>query len=74
MRIYVKVMPHSGRNEIRQIAKNDYKAWVTAPPEKGKANQALISLLADFFQVAKSQIKITGGKTASRKIIDVLGK
>ncbi len=72
MRIYLKVIPKSSQNKIEQIAENEYKAWVTVVPEKGKANQAVIKLLAKYFKVAKSQIEIVGGKTVRTKIIDIM--
>ena len=49
-----------------------YKAWVTVAPEKGKANQEVIKLLAKYFQVAKSKVKIISGKTAKIKLIEIL--
>jgi uncharacterized protein len=44
---------------------------VTAAPEKGKANEALIKLLASHFDVPKCAVNIIGGKTARTKIIDI---
>jgi uncharacterized protein (TIGR00251 family) len=65
------VTPRAGRNEVIKISEGEYKAKVTAPPEKGKANEAVIDLLADFFGVPKSLINIIGGKSAKIKIIDI---
>lgn len=73
MRIYVKVIPRSSRNKIELLSEGDYKVWLTAPPVDGKANQALIELLAVHFQVAKSQIEIVGGKTCRKKMVDIIG-
>jgi len=44
---------------------------VTAPPEKGKANEAVIKILADYFSVPKSSVNIVGGKSTRTKIIDI---
>ena len=71
MRIYVKVIAKSSRNKIEKIGNDDYKVWTTALPIKGQANEEVVKLLADFFSVSKYQIKISGGKTTSRKIIDI---
>ena len=71
MRIYARVTPRAGKNEITKISDAEYKVKVAAPPEKGKANEAVINLLADYFNVPKSLIKIIGGKTARTKIIDI---
>lgn len=42
------------------------------PAVDGKANKAVIALLADYFEVSKSQVKITGGLTSRNKIIEIL--
>ncbi|MDI6777683.1 MAG: DUF167 domain-containing protein [Patescibacteria group bacterium] len=71
MRIYVKVTPRAGKNEVVKISDAEYKVKVTAPPEKGKANEQVIQLLADYFKVPKSLVNIAGGKSARTKIIDI---
>jgi uncharacterized protein YggU (UPF0235/DUF167 family) len=40
-------------------------------PEKGRANEAVIKLLAKYFKVSKNKIEIVGGKTARTKIVDI---
>lgn len=71
MRIYVKVSPRSSKNEVIQISEGEYRVKLTAAPVDGEANQMLIKVLADYFDVSKSEIVIVGGKTAKIKIIDV---
>jgi hypothetical protein len=73
MRIYIKVIPRSSRNLVEKINEGEYRVHLTAPPVDGKANEALIKLLAEHFSVAKSAIEIVGGKSSSRKMVDVLG-
>ncbi len=70
-RIYVKVSPKSSRNEVVQVSDGEYKVKLTAAPVDGKANEALIAILAKHFKVAKICIKIVGGKTAKTKIVDI---
>jgi uncharacterized protein (TIGR00251 family) len=74
MRIYVKVTPRAGKNEVVKISEGEYRVKVTAPPEKGKANEAVIKSLADYFRVPKSFISIIGGKSTRVKIIDIHAK
>ena len=71
MRIYVKVTPRAGRNEVIKISEGEYKVKVVDPPEKGKANERLIGLLAYHFAVPKSSVRIIAGKSARIKIIDI---
>jgi uncharacterized protein len=71
MRIYVKVSPRSSKNEVIKISEGEYKVKLTAPPVDGQANDMLVRILAGYFIVAKSCIKIIGGKSAKTKIIDI---
>ena len=71
MRIYIKVTPRASKNEVTKISEGEYKVKLTAAPVDGKANEALIAILAKHFKVAKICIKIVGGKTAKTKIVDI---
>jgi hypothetical protein len=71
MRIYLKVIARSSQRKIEKVSEGDYKVWVRSIPEKGKANQEIVDVLADYFRVSPNAIKIIGGKTSSRKIIDI---
>jgi uncharacterized protein len=71
MRIYAKVIPRGGKNEVVKISEEEYVIRVTAAPEKGKANKAVIEALAAHFGVPKSSVNIVGGKSSKTKIIDI---
>ena len=71
MRIYVRVTPRAGKNEVLKISEGEYKVKVTAVPEKGKANDAMIALLAGFFDVPKSSVSIIGGKSTRVKLVEI---
>ncbi len=43
MRIYVKVIPRSSKNEVTKIAEGEYKVKLTDPPVDNKANEMLIN-------------------------------
>lgn len=72
MRIYVQASPRSSKNEVMKISEGEYKVKLTAAPVGGKANDALIDILAKHFHVSKSSINIVGGKTAKKKMVDIL--
>jgi len=72
MRIYIKVIPKSSQRKVEKMDDGTYKVLVTVVPEKGKANQEVIKLLAKYFQVSKSQITILSGKTAKVKLVEIL--
>lgn len=71
MRIYVRVSPRSSKKEIVRISEGEYKVKLTAAPVEGEANKMLVEMLADYFKISKSQIKIVGGKSFKTKIVDI---
>ncbi|MFA7654440.1 MAG: DUF167 domain-containing protein [Candidatus Magasanikbacteria bacterium] len=71
MKIIIKVIPRSSKNELKQLADGSYKAKLTAPPVDGKANEALIEILAEYFNIPKSKIKIARGLTSKNKTVKI---
>ncbi len=63
--VSVRVTPRARRNEVGGVANGMLQVRTTAPPADGKANQAVIKLLAEFIGVAPSRITLLRG-TASR--------
>lgn len=70
--IYVRLTPKASRNRIGDIGEDGVlRVYVTAVPEKGKANKALIELLAKALKVPKTQIELVRGETDTRKTLRV---
>ncbi len=63
----VKVTAGARKSEIRGVQNGALKVAVTAVAEKGKANKAVIQLLAKWLDVPKSSIQISAGSTSSHK-------
>ncbi len=51
-----------------------FKVPVPAPPEKDKANAAMVKLLAKAWRLPKTSMAITAGATARRKTLVVRGE
>lgn len=51
-----------------------FKIQVTAPPEDGKANAAVVKLVAKKLGVAKSRVSVAVGATSRRKVLHVEGE
>ncbi len=71
MQIIVHLKPNSSQNKIEPLAHNQYNVWVKEEPVEGEANEALIKLLADHFDVAKSLIKIIHGFSSKTKTLEI---
>ncbi len=72
MKIQVQVKPNSKSEEVSQEGDN-FIVKVKEPPEKGRANQAVVRLLAKHFGVPQSQLKILSGFKSRSKVISVEG-
>ena len=78
IRLAIRLTPNGGRDAIDGIEPDGeggmlLKARVTAVPEKGKANKALIVLVAKSLSVAKSSISLASGDTSRKKILRIEG-
>ncbi|APO76654.1 hypothetical protein AM571_CH03872 [Rhizobium etli 8C-3] len=78
VRLAVRLTPHGGRDAIDGIetdaaGKCHLKIRVSAIPEKGKANQALIALLSQALGIPKSSIQLMSGDTSRKKVLRIDG-
>ena len=78
MRISVKVKPASRQENIEKIGppkgeagEEQYQISVKEPPAQGRANKAVIKLLAEYFQVSPSRVSIVSGHTSRTKIVEI---
>ena len=72
MNINIKVIPGARKSFLKQEA-GIYKVYLTAPAVEGKANQALVVFLADYFGVKKNQIEIIKGLKTRNKTVNISG-
>ena len=72
MKIFVKVKPSAKEPRIEKIDDTHYRVAVKEPPVNGWANAAVISSLATFFKVPKSNVRIVSGFTSKDKIIELV--
>ncbi len=63
------VRAHAGarRNAIKGIHDGALQVMVTQAPEKGKANKAIIAVMAESLGLRKSQIELLVGETSPQK-------
>lgn len=69
-----KIVPgSSGTTRICGVLDGMLKIKVSAPPEKGKANQCLLKFLAQTLDVKKNALSIIAGRTSPIKRVQVSG-
>jgi uncharacterized protein (TIGR00251 family) len=72
-RVELTVSPGAARSELAGRHGSGWRARIAAPPERGRANRALEELLAEAAGVRRDQVKVVGGHTARRKVVEVEG-
>jgi hypothetical protein len=81
IRLRLKVQPKARRNAILGVGPDRdgqgftlaLKLAVNAPPENGRANAAVIALLAEALDVAKAAVSVVAGATDRRKLVEIRG-
>lgn len=69
----VRVQPKGKKNAVLGERAGALRVSVTAPPEDGKANDAVLALLRDHFKLQRSQLALLSGQTNRNKVILVRG-
>jgi hypothetical protein len=67
----VKVKPNSKIQKIEEQADGSLSVHLKSPPVDGKANEELIKLLAEKFDVLKSHITIKSGLSSRQKLVEI---
>ena len=65
----VRVQPKASHNQVEGYRGDTLRLRVTAPPEAGKANLAVVSLLAERLGIAKSNVRIIRGQASRDKVV-----
>ncbi|NPA14725.1 MAG: DUF167 domain-containing protein [Aquificae bacterium] len=71
MQIRVKAKPNSKKEGISKLGENYFEVKVSAPPVKGLANKRITELLAKYFNVPKSRVKLIKGATGREKVFEI---
>ncbi|MCX6812162.1 MAG: DUF167 domain-containing protein [Candidatus Berkelbacteria bacterium] len=71
MKVNIKVVPSSKVDQVQSTIDGSLKVWLKAKPINGEANRALIKLLAKYYDVRQSMIKIISGESSKNKVVEV---
>jgi uncharacterized protein len=73
----VRLTPRSSQDHIEGVIETAtgaaVKVWVRAVPEAGRANTAVETIIADWLDVAKSNVVVTSGVTSRVKMLTITG-
>ena len=69
----VRVTPRARQNKVQRQSDGSLKVYVTAPPEDGRANEAVVEAIAEWLGVKRRQIQIVTGTTSRHKVVRLTG-
>lgn len=72
-RVAITVSPGAARTALVGRHGDGWRARIAAPPERGRANRALIELVAELAGVARDQVSVVAGGGSRRKVVEVEG-
>jgi uncharacterized protein (TIGR00251 family) len=72
-RLRIRVSPGARRTELVGRQGDAWKVRVAAPPERGKANDAVLKLLADALGVPSAEVSLVAGGSGRDKIVELRG-
>jgi len=67
----IKVKPGARKDALEQLVDGSWQASVRAPPVDGKANAAVIALVAAHFGLRKAQVSIRSGASGRMKLVQL---
>jgi uncharacterized protein len=70
----VRVHPGARKNAISGVHAGAIKIALTTPPTDGRANEALIALLAEHLRLPRARITLLTGATSRAKLLRITGK
>ena len=68
----LRIHPKSKRSKILKKSKDTYEIWIKEPAERGLANKAAITMLAEELNVPAKRIMLIKGATSPSKIVKIL--
>lgn len=70
MKISIRVKPNSKKEFVKKEL-DEYIVAVKDPAQEGKANEAVVKKIAEYFGVPKSRVKIISGHAFHKKVIEI---
>ena len=72
-RLRLRVSPGATRTELAGRHGDAWKVRVSAAPERGRANDAVVGLIADRLRLPRTAVSVVSGRTSRDKIVELRG-
>ncbi|MBL7142558.1 MAG: DUF167 domain-containing protein [Candidatus Pacebacteria bacterium] len=72
MKIFVRAKPSAREEKIEKIDEINFIVSVIEPPRDGKANKAIIKVIAVYFKVSPSCVNLISGFSSKQKVFEIL--
>ena len=70
-RLRLKVVPGARRSQVVGRLGESWKLRVHAAPERGRANDEVVALLAEILGLSQSQVRVVAGRTTRDKVVEL---
>ena len=70
-RLRLKVVPGARRSQVVGRLGESWKLRVHAAPERGRANDEVVALLAEILGLAQSEVRVVAGRTTRDKVVEL---
>ena len=67
----ITVKTGSSKSDVVSGADETFTVYTHAHPVDGEANEAVVKLLAEYFDVAKRYVEIVSGHTSKKKVVKI---
>ena len=72
-RLRIRVSPGARRTELVGRQGEAWKVRVAAPPERGRANDAVLKLLAERLRISPAELTLVAGRSGRDKVVELRG-
>jgi uncharacterized protein len=72
-RLRIRVSPGARRTELVGRQGEAWKIRVAAPPERGRANDAVLKLLAERLRIPPAELTLVAGRSGRDKVVELRG-
>ena len=72
-RLRLRVSPRATRTELAGRHGDAWKVRVSAAPERGRANDAVVGLIAEHLRLPRTAVSVVSGRASRDKIVELRG-